>query len=116
MNYDEMGAGPEMDRLIAEKVMGWKEYHCEGGYTDTSGYIRITDKWASDENSFHPSTNIANAWEVVEEIVADRQDSAFELFFRGKDGWGVATTDNVRWALGDTAPLAICRAALKAVQ
>lgn len=60
-------AGPELDALMAEKVMGWKrgslapqiwyERDPEGAYR----LHRHSDGWK-------PSTEIANAWEVVERM------------------------------------------------
>lgn len=113
MKVQDMPAGPEMDRLVAEKVMGWKVSHLGRGRCETvnnSGvtYIRY---WV-------PSSEISSAWEVVEHM--NRKTGGFmvedwgDKFFAG---FGPADPAGVRRkvATADTAPLAICRAALIAV-
>lgn len=97
-----MKPGRELDALVAEKVMGWTEV-CgyEGEY---KGYWKILPKY---------STDIAAAWAVVE----------LPLF----DGWAIGRNASGKWevfnpwennfvvSVADTAPHAICLAALKAV-
>ncbi len=108
MNYDSMPAGYEMDRMIGEKVMG---------FTYVSGHWR-------------PSNDIAQAWEVVEKL---RSKGVTMIVFPYRTGWvcsfidGDIDCDRVSHdfhyidcetadtATADTPPLAICRAALKAV-
>lgn len=118
-----MEAGRDLDALIAEKVMGYrmKPEHNEWDYFP----IPIL--------SWHPSADIAAAWQVVEKL-CDRpgvefmvklmEPSAKKLYgFR----WYAAVTvsdscdqteefDRTYTAFADTAPLAICLAALKAVE
>ena len=76
-----------------------------------------------DEDGFHPSTDIAAAWEVVEKI--RRWSDGHLTLFAFTTGWKcllVTPFDGeVREMLDwerqyPTAPLAICRAALKAVK
>jgi hypothetical protein len=140
MDYDAMPAGPELDRLIAAKVMGWTLYHytkSRPGHWEwitappcadvpiriACGSVRGYFTEADALSDFAPSTNIAHAFEVVEHL---------QMGFKGKrqlylqtDGYGsekwmaswhrpeeyVTMAENE----ADTAPLAICRAALKAV-
>ncbi len=93
---DALKAGRDMDLIIGEEIVGWSR----------------------DENVPMPySTDIAAAWEEVVERMAE-----FKVEKPGD--W----SDQVRWravlrieyggpmaeAYADTAPLAICRAALKA--
>jgi hypothetical protein len=86
-------AGRELDALVAEKVMGWN----------------------FQRSAF--STDIASAWEVVEKLQAleytfinllwDGQGWDIEM---GQDGHDISCD-----TYADTFPLAICLAALKAV-
>ena len=103
MNYDEMPAGREMDALVAEKVMA-----------DPPGQV-----WPRAY-----STDIATAWEVAEKMrQIHAQVSLIGTPPVGKyEGWSMIvwkekpnleTPFSVKISL--KAPLAICRAALKAV-
>ena len=58
----KMEPGPELDRLVAEKVMGWEENR--EFEMDPHGVVKvgeIIDLWS-------PSADIAAAWEVVEAL------------------------------------------------
>lgn len=135
MNYDTMLAGREMDALVAEKVMGWKKGDAAGTpvwYTpEPDGAMfarRLCVAWC-------PSApdRISDAWEVVEKIrqrqwtvelnghewydggrwecvlkdaLDDERSRASDMKRNGPGGGG--------WA-EPSAPLAICRAALKSV-
>ena len=124
--------GPEFNALIATEVMRWKQHSrntihwVSASYANEVGYdVRaIVGEW-------NPSYDIADAWEVWEELErllgpswrvrlssacvvstsADGQMSASKYYlcacFRGND---VFSAD------ADTAPMAICLAALQAVQ
>lgn len=81
----------EIDKLIAEKVMGWE--------TEPFG-------------PFFPSTNIQDAWSVVEKLnfdvkVTKYKDSGYQCH--------VFIPSNVQMVFAESAPMAICKAALKAV-
>jgi hypothetical protein len=101
-----MKAGKELDRLVAEKVMG----DMFANDPDTHG-----------ANGYPPnySTNIADAWLVIEKVISNNEFVYVNLSF-----------DSVAWICefcGDTtvgasgtldnpsAPYAICLAALSAV-
>jgi hypothetical protein len=118
MTRDEilkMEAGPELDALIAEKVMEWTEWPISGDYVTLHG------KTGHTIDTFNPSSDISAAWEVVEKL----QDTPTEYFFEicktpviwrqsGKPThWHVELGGQKAYA--DAAPLAICRAALLAV-
>ena len=98
MNADEireMEAGREMDTLVAEKVMGWSPITYE-----------------TDDNGWQPSTDIADAMQIFEcdkfnHFVVDRVDDRSERYQAR-----CATPFFAESAWSDTAPLAICRAAL----
>ena len=119
----DMPAGPEMDALIAELVMGWK------WAVDECEHPTLNDGRCLKPDGivvyFRPSRQIADAWQVVE-------------YLRGQPWYrGVSVTDAPTqggsytceiWTkrggmmgreveyVADTAPLAICRAALKVFQ
>ena len=117
MNYDEMPAGREMDALVAEKVMGWRlDASCGystwmGGKADSRGMRWTIDGWK-------PSADIAAAWGVVEKV---REEFRYVSVTAGNgwscSAWDVEKAKRLRevHAFADTAPLAICRAALLAV-
>ena len=115
MDVNSMPAGPELDALVAEKVMG---------------YVRATDimvgtYWRRQEDEasfvFHPSSDIADAWRVVEKMKPVwgkfRLSYGPNIVVNGKlkDGWELEPA----WCspicgYGETAPMAICRAAINA--
>jgi len=104
----------EIDRLVAEKVMGWKVYDdlsqaTRGTYgIDTDGRVWHHAGFVV----FEPSTSISDAWAVVEMF----QVGAVEIA-RGFDCWSCEFTGpkgNGK-ALAKTIELAISLAALKAL-
>lgn len=120
-----MKAGRELDALIAEKVMGLqtcsdpigrcaaaKLTPCQcWGVPDRNGIV------SGGERASY-STDIAAAWEVMEKL---REQWAVELHGRDQ-AWAVLIEDGdevsahfIATEEADTAPLAICLAALKAV-
>ena len=131
-----MKPGRELDALVAEKVMGWK--NCNPVATwDRWEYGDPGDDWTDVENEWcrgygvspynkyfmipfpRYSVNIADAWAVVEKM----QASGFHylLFCSHESGLSAATfylgpadgSDDVKSSM--YAPHAICLAALKAV-
>mgnify|MGYP001561309207 CR=1 FL=1 len=116
MNIDTMQAGPEMDALVATKVMGWSR----DSWAETEGWeagVRFTGHWKEAPTAlqfaFRPSTNIAHAFEVMEKV------GGMTLTQYG-DRWACAAErepmlEMMDMRYGETAPLAICRAALAAV-
>lgn len=134
-------AGREMDARVAEKVMGWKRVRWCDWQTDTrtsftySWHDAVTgkmtelaedcDDYYNPKGSWSPSTDIEAAWEVV---TALERKSLFLTLSRNQipndangqqSKWDVLLWDNGKQvahnATADTAPLAICKAALKAV-
>lgn len=131
-----MAPGRELDALVAEKVMGWQwanegvrgqyRLHPPDSTSPTGAYpvdVGPGEEWS-------PSTDIAAAWEVVEKLRA--MNSTLELYSPGalvNDEMGIHA---VEWQAtfksweepwgphgpsveAQTAPHAICLAALKAV-
>ncbi len=139
MDIDTMEAGPELNALVATDVLEWKwclPYKITIGgvgrpYPPAGAWLLPSGSY---ETNFRPSEYIATAWEVVEKMTTQEK------------GWGVSLIENselgTEWScefwrsgkrysgngnyyderVGDmivgpcTAPLAICRAALKAVE
>ena len=113
-----MKPGPELDRIIAEKVMGWtvcvEPLICQGCNTDTmlDGNGKVWhrgDVWS-------PSTNIAHAFEVVEKVRLLDFPCSLQRNIKGE--WFVEEYCGEVCSIlsrADSAPHAICLAALKAV-
>ena len=109
----------EIDRLIIEKVMSWREEFSDGDYD----YFLIDDENIvvySNEKRFSPSTSIQDAWMVIEKL---REQGIFSSIRMHDDGtYEVSMHEfydqDYQWlalrVLDRSAPLAICLAALKA--
>ena len=111
--------GREMDALVAEKVMGWKRGDWLKKWPDGSKQEHF-DVWIAPElKLLHDtpmfSTNITAAWEVVEQFIpfVELECNEFDSGF----GWicKLWLVSSEVSEFGETAPEAICRAALKAM-
>lgn len=111
MLIDEMPAGRKMDKAVSQYVFGNTEFvcrNCEDDYhvvdrQDLTAYIPVPNY----------STDIAAAWGVVAwmkdwQISIDWLIGEWQVVFNIDD-------DGEHYSLADTASLAICRAALKAM-
>lgn len=111
-----MNAGRELDALVAEKVFGWEVDWAVPTYP-TVDMKRISDDPVAvglRTGSIPPySTDIAAAWQVGESLSA--KGHWFEIRRRPDGGYWAAFGEGMS-AEADTAPLAICLAALKAVE
>lgn len=114
-----MKPGHELDALIAKKVMGWKrEQHLGLKQLVWKGPPDLFVTWRDDPLLY--STSIAAAWEVVEKIKLDGNMVNINTA-SNFSSVQIEKLNNGRWDLavdstdGDTAPHAICLAALKAV-
>jgi hypothetical protein len=126
-----MPAGREMDALVAERVMEirvyWHHYYLtgDGKLTKCGPFLNGQDSCESVNRKVAGySTDISAAWRVVEKMrdalghweLAHHIDDPRKCYaeFGGEyepyDGWHTCKG----CALADTAPLAICRAALLA--
>ena len=116
MTRDEilnMPAGRVLDALVAEKVMDWHWYK----FLDPKLVDEAKGAWLDKDNrvmhnEWLPSTDIADAWQVVEKM------QSFELEMDYQESWhAYVNFPGEEWysSIGDTAPLTICRAALLAV-
>jgi hypothetical protein len=103
-------AGEKIDHLIAEKVMGYE-------WRQKPGTIGLF--WDRDRNSAvvelpKYSTKISAAWQVIDKLI----ESGAEVNVGFSDKWDcdIDYPIGCNWRkVGDTAPLAICLAALEAV-
>jgi len=140
-DIDKLEAGRQLDALIAEKVMGWiwcvQVNTCSPVKTELGKRSRFLghpdryrnwyEKWDGkeqlpidihEESAFGEySSDIAAAWEVVEMFCADDirlslyypvDGDICQLHFEGDSG-------RLHYAEAKAVPLAICRAALKAL-
>jgi hypothetical protein len=122
MNIESMEAGRNLDVLVAEKVMGWTRYPEKMHPTDNrtiDGVLYCPPDFPYDRNAANVvpyfSTDIAAAWQVfakfnyisIANVGGDYQCKL--LAFKDKN-----TPERVDVIAG-TAPLAICKAALKAM-
>lgn len=99
-------AGREMDTLIAEQVLGWTFHPSSFEQAEPSEWRKDGRKiWAA---PFTPSVNIAAAWQVFDPMHLPLEKSQ-------EGTWLVYRPESASIAIlghADTAPLAICRAAL----
>jgi hypothetical protein len=105
VNRDEilnMPAGRELDALIAERVMGLKVDRRNDG---TPHYLTWTPY----------STDMSAAWEIVRAMEEKREWFKLGNVIPNSDAIVYEASFGDAYACEDTAPLAICRAALLAV-
>ena len=115
--------GPEMDAAVAEHVMGWI-YHPPSADTEGVAWWEVPegdptrDRFGSADWPPCYSTDIAAAWPVLEKLRL--KYTTVKIF--AQNGWSVAlglihADGGEVWTVlvnAPTAPLAICKAALKA--
>lgn len=110
MNWDEMSAR-ERDALVAEKIFGTPLDPYRPGWV-IDGNIRTYLK--------NYTTDISAAWEVVEKMRERGHDFDAGAWNKMKPVWSARfpkeDVNNSHYdSLGDTAPEAICKAALRTV-
>lgn len=116
MNITDMKPGRELDALVAEKVMNFKRgTHVESGLV---GWFREDGTLAT--NCFRPSTDISAAWEVFTHFgwqgavgYSGSNDWFCEIMYGFSD---IDGTSLYAKSVADTAPEAICKAALMALE
>ncbi len=129
-----LGAGRELDALIAEKVMGWtlikitpeqgrELLNMESGYSAAARVHLVTchleGVWGQPDGSITRdlplySTDIAAAWEVVGELLKKHWYLRIECHQGRWFVWYDNQNEADDLAEAEAAPLAICLAALKA--
>ncbi len=106
-NPDRMEPGPELDRLVAEALLNYRG----PDQPPTCMGVIVAGR--------QPSTNIAHAWEVVERMKAPDftllRYSADPIGDPGKRRWCANFNAQSINDVADTAPHAICLAALRAM-
>lgn len=137
-----MKPGRELDALIAEKVMGWKWHPIKG---DEPYYDELTKNhggfWLNGTASVnctdingapncpHYSTDIAAAWEVAQKLADMNEDNELVIYVSPSKHnecevsiqfWDRSNPDEPVlsgpfYLCGESAPHAICLAALKAL-
>lgn len=120
---EDVKAGTELNVLIAERVMGWTRWDitsgedcpCEPGVTyfadwgGMGGLAIYTPPHLTGDVEFYfdPSGDIADAWRVLDNL------KGVSINKRPNDTWACWHWNRVHHkGTGETAPLAICRAAL----
>jgi len=115
MTRDEvlaMKPGRELDALVAEKVMGWKAVQVfDLKDTDGTNIANGITPYNIGQRVPHYSTDIASAWEVVEEM----QNNEWDFTLKNHKRKYEAIFGTLYNAFAPTAPEAICKAALLAV-
>jgi hypothetical protein len=121
---EPLKAGRELDAVVAEDVFGLVRCtagyaHGPRGYPNTTCYALPESPDQGGELRCY-STEIAAAWEVVEKCLAtfpdhERQAGVDAFEHRGALLWRI-TLRSGTGADAETAPLAICLAALEAVR
>lgn len=133
MNFDEMPAGPEMDRLICEKVLARPWRKPTHGTCCTCQTCGLSNDGGLDGCHCGISEDIGMAWEIVEHF----RNKQWTVKLQGHEwydggAWECILLDALDGEQGrgldkqtgkgkqggweePSAPLAICRAALEAV-
>jgi len=118
MNRDliiNMPAGPEMDVLVAEKVMNWHLDYIT--YWDKCWYTKDNLKAGFKEHEWKPSLRIAHAWYVVEHKTGGRIQFRLEIASVNRVIYAKFVDTEppekvIGGACGEEASEAICKAAL----
>lgn len=124
----------QVDVLVAEKIMGWFLNISTGErvWTDGTGqYVAHVDPNAPTGFKFTPSTDIQDAWKVIEKLQENQLGVAItsgieepskswkyvvEIHDYKIEAIYVEETENVvGFCLHESAPMAICLAALKSI-
>lgn len=109
----------EIDALVADKIMGWRE-ETDKNRSKMGKPPMTDDEWVDmiDDSMNYFSSDIRAAWKVVEKILdKQKRQGVVNICFDHDFGWGallVMTDEKMEWVHAETAPMAICLAALKA--
>ena len=118
MDIDTLPAGPELDALIATDVMGCRVVHCRDGTYKLKvpgSFDRVDFVTAEGARSACPK--YSTDWAAVGEVLDKLDAWSWELINHGEGVTMTIFKDATHYeATADTVPLAICRAALKAVE
>lgn len=111
-----MVAGKELDETIAWEIMNWIQIDDDYYREIYKGDFKIGNEFVREWDAFNPSTNLIDAWQVVEKLkekfickviglTNDRKDWFCSFQPIGDGGFGNHSYDK-------TVSLAICKAAL----
>lgn len=115
----------ELDREVAEKVLGWTGLHYEEAKSSDRSFSPAGWYGQGPNREVylgrHYSSRIEDAWKVVEAMRDKKLWDGITIVFNSLGGYTVHTTawDSVHGGKGfkaDTAPHAICLAALSALK
>ena len=132
-DIDQMPAGPEMDALVAEVVMGWSVIRLESGSivtveVDENGHAYAWTYNPGDEYyvGFKPSVRVQDSRQVLDHLVKLCSILRLDLDMvgPGNHSWCCRFSSEkphgvMRWCVesyGETETLALCRAAYKAME
>ena len=105
--YEKM-TDRELDAQVAEKVMGWEPYEGQERTWALPGG-EVLGLWI-------PSIDIADAFEVVEKMRGKSLNLFTLAACMGSQQWSAYVHGGDGWIQANTAPRAICIAALAAVE
>jgi hypothetical protein len=114
-------AGRELDAVVAEAVMGWTITNRRDSWGNriVEGPFDGCDCGSHCVADTIPeySTSIGAAWEVVGklDLLGSRGPLGGLALLKSGDLWELQDEAHITYTQAETAPLAICRAALKAV-
>ena len=113
MDIDKMEAGPEMDARVATDIMKWTAERKPG----------LPHLWLPPGHfisGWQPSKDISAAWLVVEKMRELGWNLEIGVSFHDANTYAVCCWKDPIYDdehyIADTAPVAICRAALKAME
>jgi hypothetical protein len=135
MDYEKMSDG-ELDKAVAEKVMGYSLIDAEGeDWFDKierfpvycvwpEGGTAVYEEFSYESKAFSPSTDLVAAFTVVEKIKGLVPDGTFTMAAFQKENYAAgfmipqpnAAPTSWHWVEAPTLPRAICECALKVME
>ena len=111
----DLKPGRELDGLVAEKVMGWRRPDADRTFQPwhTGEHVGEHSPYGLPVSLPHFSLDIGAAFKVIEHLVSSRLNVGFTLGSRNGT-WAIGIGHRCS-AVAETAPHAICLAALKMV-
>lgn len=122
-DIEELPPSRETDGLVATRLLRWRNLRsvwasgcdCSGQFV----WVGVPPDGDGEEVLLYFTTSIASAWPLLEEL--RRRDGGTSLSLEyswgygvdRKEGWCVVVGGVVQVTFAETAPLAICRAALR---
>ncbi|SFM09537.1 BC1872 family protein [Pelosinus propionicus] len=114
----KMVPGRELDKQVAAEVMKWEDTGFGNStFWDSNRRLRML-RGLGNTRKFNPSTDISEAWEVVEAL---KRKGLYMAFAMNRDTYNFSVWDSngieliIDWVRCKTAQEAICKAALLAV-